>query len=35
VRCPSRNLSASEPAFIFIADETPLHQKPGVFDNRG
>jgi gentisate 1,2-dioxygenase len=30
-----RNLSASEPAFIFIADETPLHRKLGVFENRG
>ncbi len=29
------NGSASEPAFLFIADETPLHQKLGVFENRG
>ena len=30
-----RNPSADMPAFIFIADETPLHQKLGVFENRG
>ena len=30
-----RNRSASAPAFIFIADETPLHRKLGVFENRG
>ena len=30
-----RNGSASTPAFIFIADETPLHRKLGVFENRG
>ena len=30
-----RNASASQPAFIFIADETPLHQKLGVFEVRG
>jgi gentisate 1,2-dioxygenase len=29
------NLSASAPVFIFIADETPLHRKLGVFENRG
>jgi gentisate 1,2-dioxygenase len=29
------NGSASEPAFLFIADETPLHRKLGVFENRG
>jgi len=29
------NLSASAPAFVFIADETPLHQKLGVFEVRG
>ena len=29
-----RNASASAPAFIFIADETPLHQKLGVFEVR-
>ncbi len=27
-----RNASARQPAFIFIADETPLHQKLGVFE---
>jgi len=26
--------SASTPAFIFIADETPLHKKLGVFERR-
>jgi gentisate 1,2-dioxygenase len=30
-----RNLAADKPAFIFIADETPLHKKLGVFENRG
>ena len=30
-----RNASATAPAFIFIADETPLHQKLGVFEVRG
>ena len=29
-----RNASASQPAFIFIADETPLHQKLGVFETQ-
>ena len=29
------NGSASAPAFLFIADETPLHRKLGVFENRG
>jgi gentisate 1,2-dioxygenase len=29
------NPSAAEPAFLFIADETPLHQKLGVFEDRG
>ncbi len=28
------NASASQPAFLFIADETPLHQKLGVFETR-
>ena len=30
-----RNLSAGAPAFAFIADETPLHKKLGVFESRG
>ena len=30
-----RNQSAGQPAFIFIADESPLHRKLGVFENRG
>ena len=25
----------SEPTFVFMADETPLHQKLGVYENRG
>ena len=29
------NRSAGAPAFLFIADETPLHQKLGVFESRG
>ena len=29
------NRSADTPAFLFIADETPLHRKLGVFENRG
>ncbi len=29
------NRSADKPAFIFIADESPLHRKLGVFENRG
>ena len=29
-----RNASASAPTFVFIADETPLHQKLGVFEIR-
>jgi gentisate 1,2-dioxygenase len=29
------NRSADAPAFLFIADETPLHKKLGVFENRG
>lgn len=29
------NRSATGPAFIFIADEAPLHRKLGVFENRG
>ena len=28
------NSSSEAPAFFFIADETPLHQKLGVFENR-
>jgi len=29
------NRSADAPAFLFIADEAPLHRKLGVFENRG
>ena len=28
------NTAAAEPAFLFIADETPLHQKLGVYETR-
>jgi gentisate 1,2-dioxygenase len=28
------NRSTSAPAFIFIADETPLHKELGVFERR-
>jgi gentisate 1,2-dioxygenase len=30
-----RNTSAQAPAFLFVADESPLHRKLGVFENRG
>jgi gentisate 1,2-dioxygenase len=30
-----RNTSATEPSFVFMADESPLHRKLGVFENRG
>jgi gentisate 1,2-dioxygenase len=29
------NESADTPAFLFIADETPLHRKLGVLEHRG
>jgi gentisate 1,2-dioxygenase len=29
-----KNLDANNPTFIFIADESPLHRKLGVFENR-
>jgi gentisate 1,2-dioxygenase len=29
------NRSAHRPAFLFIADESPLHRKLGVYENRG
>jgi gentisate 1,2-dioxygenase len=29
-----KNTSATEPAFLFMADETPLHQKLGVYETR-
>jgi gentisate 1,2-dioxygenase len=29
------NRLADKPSFVFIADETPLHKKLGVFENRG
>jgi len=30
-----KNLQADKPTFIFIADESPLHRKLGVYENRG
>ncbi|MEJ5897813.1 cupin domain-containing protein [Aquabacterium sp. G14] len=30
-----KNRSASAPAFLFVADEAPLHRKLGVYENRG
>lgn len=30
-----RNLASSKPSFVFMADESPLHRKLGVFENRG
>jgi len=30
-----RNRSATAPAYLFVADETPLHRKLGVFESRG
>ena len=30
-----KNLRADKPTFIFIADESPLHRKLGVYENRG
>jgi gentisate 1,2-dioxygenase len=30
-----KNLSAENAAFVFIADESPLHRKLGVYENRG
>ena len=29
-----RNLSAIEPAFLFMADESPLHRKLGLYEVR-
>jgi gentisate 1,2-dioxygenase len=29
-----RNLSATEAAFLFMADESPLHRKLGVYEVR-
>jgi gentisate 1,2-dioxygenase len=30
-----KNLQADKPSFVFIADESPLHRKLGVYENRG
>ena len=30
-----RNRESGKPSFLFIADESPLHRKLGVFENRG
>jgi len=29
------NLHSQQPAFLFMADESPLHRKLGVYENRG
>jgi gentisate 1,2-dioxygenase len=29
------NASTTEPAFLFLADESPLHRKLGVYEERG
>jgi len=29
-----RNRSAGAPAFLFIADEAPLHRKLGIYESR-
>ena len=30
-----RNASADAPSFLFLADESPLHRKLGLYENRG
>lgn len=30
-----KNLRADQPSFVFMADESPLHRKLGVYENRG
>lgn len=30
-----RNCCSEQPSFVFIADESPLHRKLGVYENRG
>ena len=30
-----RNASSDLPSFLFLADESPLHRKLGVYENRG
>jgi gentisate 1,2-dioxygenase len=29
-----KNRSADQPAFLFVADEAPLHRKLGVYEQR-
>jgi len=29
-----RNRSTSQPAFVFVADESPLHRKLGLYEER-
>ena len=29
------NRHSNQPSYLFIADETPLHRKLGVYENRG
>jgi gentisate 1,2-dioxygenase len=30
-----KNRQADKPTFVFMADESPLHRKLGVYENRG
>jgi len=30
-----KNLITDQPSFVFVADESPLHRKLGVYENRG
>ena len=30
-----RNTAPDAPSFLFLADESPLHRKLGVYENRG
>jgi gentisate 1,2-dioxygenase len=30
-----KNLRTDQPSFVFVADESPLHRKLGVYENRG
>jgi len=29
------NLHTDKPSFVFVADESPLHRKLGIYENRG
>jgi gentisate 1,2-dioxygenase len=30
-----KNQRTDQPSFVFVADESPLHRKLGVYENRG